>query len=86
MEQTTVLSVSTTTNIYVKKAIVRNNITILNNRIYLSSQHQDTWLVKRDLQMQLDAQIILLSRINKEIKKKEQFSIIFFQSIVQPNN
>ena len=77
MESKSIKSHLTTTNIYVQQTIVRNNISILNNNLYLSDKSQLNWLEKKELQKQLDAQIVLLHKIKKLIKIKEQFSLPF---------
>lgn len=78
METLNIQSHLKTTNIYVRRQIVRQNIEILKNEIYLAKEKKIDYLQKRDLQKQLDAQIVLASKINKEIKKNEQITITFY--------
>lgn len=77
METLNIQSHLKTTNIYVRRQIVRQNIEILKNTIYLAKEQKIDYLQKKELQKQLDAQIVLINKINNEIKKKEQCSLSF---------
>ena len=70
MESLNIQSHLKTSNLYVRVTILRNNISVLGNAIYLSDRQKRSWLEKRDLQKQLDAQIIILDKTKKEIKKR----------------
>ena len=77
MEALNIQSHLKTSNLYVRVTILRNNISVLGNAIYFSDKQKRSWSEKRDLQKQLEAQVVILNKTKKEIKKKEQYSLSF---------
>ena len=77
MQTLELVSHLTTTNIYVQRQIVRDNIARCKNFKSDPNYQKLPWDLRRDTQKRMDAQVVLVVKLDKKIASMEQTSFGF---------